>query len=257
MMTDLEQKELDISSILDCYAYLDDQETDFTDWKLKDIINAIDRNSLREASQKYYDIINEAINAPKSDLGNFTLVSQSSIDADIPVTELYAVSFKSPNNDYYVAYRGTGDGKWVDNGEGMYKESSLMQRRAAEFFDSVVEKELLNENYRIILTGHSKGGNSAQYSTLASKYASLVDVCYSLDGQGFSAAAVELLKKQHGDNYQAQLDKMFSVNGENDYVHDLGLSVISDDRTFFVATPNGTNVGGMHDLVNMDCRGRN
>ena len=38
---------------------------------------------------------------------------------------------------------------------------------------------------------------------------------------------------------------MYSINGHNDYVHDLGIPVIPSDRTFFVYVPE-SHIGGMH-----------
>ena len=60
----------------------------------------------------------------------------------------------------------------------------------------------------IIVTGHSKGGNKAQYVTINSKYNDLIDKCFSFDGQGMSPEAIEAFINRHGkDAYLAQLIK--------------------------------------------------
>ena len=169
------------------------------------------------------------------------------------MNHLIACTFKNPKtNDYYVAYRGTGDGKWVDNGEAMTIESSLMQQAAADYFDSVVEHESLDsENIgRIIVTGHSKGGNSAQFTTMFSENSHLIDNCYSIDGQGFSAKAIEAFKAKWDNDYQLQIEKMYSINGQNDYVHDLGYPIINEEQTYFVKT-HGNDFASWHSLSNM------
>lgn len=251
-MTDRTHQEIDISAVFDAFVYLDDQQYNYEGATLKYIMSEIGKGyeDLTEENKQYFNDIQDAMKK-MPELENYVLVGQSSHASDIPTTLLWACTFQSPNNDYYVAYRGTGDGKWLDNGEGMYKTSTVMQESAADYFDTIVEKWELSESDNIIVTGHSKGGNSAQYVTLASKNADLIDTCYSLDGQGFSKKAIEEFKNQLGYQYQVRIDKMYSINGENDYVHDLGIAVIPSDRTYFVATPDGTSIGGMHGLQYM------
>lgn len=253
-MTDKTQQEIDISAVFDAFVYLDEQDTGFEGWQLRDIMTEIGRKyeTLTNEKKQYFDDIQEAIERNPA-ISEYVLVSQSSRPPEnpnsnreaIPNTLLWACAFRSPNNDYYVAYRGTGEGKWLDNAEGMYKEKTIMQQKAAEYFDAVVKEKGLDQTTNIIVTGHSKGGNSAQYVTLAAENADLIDSCYSFDGQGFSKKAVEKFKHQLQDQYQVQIDKMYSINGHNDYVHDLGIPVIPSDRTFFVYVPE-SHIGGMH-----------
>lgn len=253
-MTDKTQQEIDISAVFDAFVYLDEQDTGFEGWQLRDIMTEIGRKyeTLTNEKKQYFDDIQEAIERNPA-ISEYVLVSQSSRPPEnpnsnreaIPNTLLWACAFRSPNNDYYVAYRGTGEGKWLDNAEGMYKEKTIMQQKAAEYFDAVVKEKGLDQTTNIIVTGHSKGGNSAQYVTLAAENADLIDSCYSFDGQGFSKKAVKKFKHQLQDQYQVQIDKMYSINGHNDYVHDLGIPVIPSDRTFFVYVPE-SHIGGMH-----------
>lgn len=263
-MTDKTLREIDISAVFDAFAYFDDQDEGYENDTLENIMlkmqlkleqmrNSDDEKVRRryEEKKQYFDDIKAAVEK-MPELANYRLVCQSSIATDIPKELLFACTFVSPepDSDYYVAYRGTGDGKWVDNGEGMYKEYTVMQKSAAEYFDYVVSREQLTADDNIIVTGHSKGGNSAQYVTLASEYGYLIDSCYSLNGQGFSEKAIKEFQRDL-DRYQAQIDKMYSINGENDYVHDLGFPVIPSDRTYFVPTPDGKDFGGMHGLQYM------
>lgn len=244
-------QEIDYSAILNQYVYSDDQNKIYENKTISEIIeisqNLKNDETLKAALEKYPEI------------GDFVLVSQSSFEShnstgeNFSMNHIIACTFKNPDtNDYYVAYRGTGDGKWVDNGEAMTIESSLMQQAAADYFDSVVKSENLDgENIgRIIVTGHSKGGNSAQFTTMFSQNSHLIDNCYSIDGQGFSAKAIEAFKAKWGNDYQLQIEKMYSINGQNDYVHDLGYSIINEEQTYFVKT-HGNDFTSWHSLSNM------
>ena len=252
------QLEVDLSALFDQYAYMDLPEKEYDGSRLERIVEQLEVNKDERSSsfiEHYYKLLERV-----PDLGNYVLVAQSPYiskepsdsipDIHIPSTLLYAYTFKSPDDSYYFAYRGTGDGKWVDNGEQMYEPETIMQIAAREYFDAVVKQLKITESNHIIVTGHSKGGNNAQYVTLDSEFGDLVDACYSLDGQGFSKAAIKKFKKDLGDEeYQARIDKMYSINGENDPVHNLGKVIIPPERTFFVPTDTGANIHALEDMI--------
>lgn len=237
---DSNKGEIDIAAVLDVLVYT----TDGLDIEGKTISDAI--KDLPDCTEK--TIVVNAI-AKNKDIGKIEITSTSA-SLGYSTDQVCAASFKDPSGNIYVAYRGTGDGKWPDNGEGMYKESTVMQRNAAEYFDKVIEKYGLEgyEDGNIIVTGHSKGGNNAQYTTLASEHGDLVDACYSLDGQGFSDAAIE--KFEQMPDYQDRLDKMYSICGTNDYVHEFGHKIISDDHTYYMDNGDAP-VGRYHHIAGM------
>lgn len=254
------QNEINIAAVLDAYVYFDKQKSGYIDMTLGEIITRMESNPNR-ADWTYYDTIKQALEQEKQNgssyLADMVMVDQSAIDTDIPGDLLYACTFRS-GNDYYIAYRGTGDGKWVDNGEGMYKDETVMQRKAADYFDLMAEKEHLGKDDNIIVTGHSKGGNSAQFATLAAGSRDLIDACYSFDGQGFSHNAIKKFRSGAGGEaaYQAQLDKMYSINGVNDPVHELGIAVIPPDHTYIAETRDGSDPGSWHGLEYMIAGGQ-
>lgn len=137
-------------------------------------------------------------------------------------------------NDAYVVYRGTGDGKWIDNGRGMTEELTESQRQASDFYDRVVRDCGLDEHTNLTVTGHSKGGNNAQTATLNADNRLLVDRCISFDGQGMSDAAIDRYSRMPG--YEEQRNKMYGINGENDVVNELGIKVIPNENTVYVKT---------------------
>lgn len=145
-----------------------------------------------------------------------------------------ADAFVSDHNEAYVVYRGTGDGKWIDNGRGMTEELTESQSQASDFYDRVVRECGLNEDTNLIVTGHSKGGNNAQSAALNAENRMLIDKCYSFDGQGMSDAAVERYSSMPG--YEEQCRKLYGINNESDPVNELGIKVIPDENTVYIKT---------------------
>lgn len=234
-------------AILDLYTYLDVQSDDYKGKNLAHIIN--DLKGTDVANTLTYKTIQQAIHTNPS-IGQMQVVSQSSIDGGIDMKELNAVTFQNPSTgDIIVSYRGTGDGKWVDNGVGLSSEQSLMQKRAKEYYDYVVENYVLVNGAKkgiLDISGHSKGGNEAMVVTIESKYGYLIDHCYNFDGQGVSNQAFE--KYENLPNYDEQREKIILLCGENDYVHDLGNTLVKDENIYFIQTPDADNIGAYHDL---------
>lgn len=143
----------------------------------------------------------------------------------------------SKNQEAYVVYRGTGDGKWLDNGRGMTEELTKSQQAASTFCDRFVQNCGIDEDADLTVTGHSKGGNNAQAATLNADNRRYIDRCISFDGQGMSNAAVERYQRMPG--YEEQRQKMYAVNGENDVVNELGNEVIPKENTTYIETNTG------------------
>ncbi len=247
--------EISISAALSQYVYSNEQRDAYEGETISEII----RLSQREGGMLSQDSTLRAT-ADNPDVANMRLICQSSIGTSdsntFDMKKVIACAFADEDGNVYISFRGTGDGKWLDNGDALTKESSEMQREALKFFERAVEKAD-SEGYsgKIIVTGHSKGGNSAQFVTMASKYAGRVDACYSFDGQGFSNAAIESFKKNLGDGYEAQCEKLYSINGRNDYVHDLGFPIIDSEHTYFLDT-NEVGFEAFHLLPNMFTDGK-
>ena len=129
-----------------------------------------------------------------------------------------------------MIFRGTGGTyhAWADNVYGEYCSDTEMQKYAAEFISSNCG---VYEN--ITVSGHSKGGNLAQYVTVACP--ERVDRCVSYDGQGFGA---EFFQK-NGEAAEAAAGKITSISAHNDFVNIL-LTPIAGRRIF--VENNGTGV---------------
>lgn len=171
-------------------------------------------------------------------------------------TGLTACTFTKPDGDIIAAYKGTGSGEWIDNGEGLsgipeentyisydingnpagyrmiHKDyASDQQADALNWFNKTAATNGWNENNRIVLTGHSKGGNKAQFVTMHSH---LADVCYSFNGQGFSPEAINAMKNQYGEEFHLRRQKLYSISADNDFVSVLGKRLVPDDQTFWL-----------------------
>ena len=78
-----------------------------------------------------------------------------------------------------IIFKGTTSAyEWIDNGIGGYSVETEKQRRALDFVENL---DIVN-NKSFVVSGHSKGGNHAQYVTLHSKN-TLIDRCLNFDGQ--------------------------------------------------------------------------
>lgn len=130
-------------------------------------------------------------------------------------------TFKDSDENIIVVFRGTTTSKeWDDNGQGAYEYDTQQQIYALNYVNSI-------NSDKIIVTGHSKGGNKAQYTTVLSPK---VVKCVSINGQGFSNEFI--------DKYRNLIDlnkeKIIAVNSKYDYVNCL-LNSISG-KTHYIKT---------------------
>lgn len=238
--------------VLDTFMYLDYKEAR-EGTSLREIVNDLESHPDYGGGGIHYGeytILKEAVES--DDVGSLIIGCQSyHMGYD---TGTCACTFQSADqNSVYVVYRGTGDGEWPDNGIGMTSASTIQQERALSYFEEVVETMELHEDTRVIITGHSKGGNKAQFVFMETGYEGLIDICYSVDGQGFSPQAIDTWKERYGqDGYEERVQKLFGIHGENDYVNVLGNSIIPEDHIRYVKTPvEKTNFAGYHDIKYM------
>lgn len=244
--------ESEISMVLDTFMYLDYKEAAEGE-SLRQIVEELaDHPDYGGGGLHYgeYTVLKEAVSA--EEIGSLEIGYQSvNMGYDSGTA---ACTFTSPDHEtVYVVYRGTGDGEWPDNGLGMTQVSTLQQEQALAYFDEAVTAMGISENQRLVVTGHSKGGNKAQFVTMETEYDYLVDVCYSVDGQGFSEAAIATWQQEYGaDGFEKRAEKIYGIYGENDYVSVLGNSIIKEDQIRYIQTPvNKENFAGYHDIKYM------
>ena len=139
---------------------------------------------------------------PQTQTMQLTLVSTESIPN--PYGEsVKCITFKDAQGNLYVHFRGTGDGNWEYNTSAFSDTPSDIQTKSMEYFDRVIEEHYQNNPNRgkVYVSGHSQGGNTAQYVTLSSKYGDYIDTCTSLDGPGFGKGLVQNMKAKYGEGH--------------------------------------------------------
>lgn len=122
--------------------------------------------------------------------------------------------FVDDENNSTVVFRGTTTtNEWEDNGYAAYVEETKEQIDALNFINN-----LQYEN--ITVTGHSKGGNKAQFVTILSPK---ISECISINGQGFSNEFIDKYSVEINNNKS----KIISINAQYDYVSCLFNSISS------------------------------
>lgn len=271
-MTNQQASEVDLSAILNTVVYLDDNS--FEGKTLQQVYNDCNKNRSMYSEEKcrLLDSLGKAL-ANREDLRGIKVVNTSKLDAgSVPDVDSRAydpgnasdlwqddyvqgMTFRDLDGNYYVSFRGTGNGRWIDNGEGMV-HTTEMQKAAAMYYEQVAEEfgfqEVHDDGKRIVVTGHSKGGNEAQYVYMASNHAELIDACYSLDGQGFPEETIaEFEERWHAERgseaWNERLKNMYSICGENDYVHPLGIEIVSVQNLYYIET-SGNGIREYHEI---------
>nr|MCR4657076.1 DUF2974 domain-containing protein [Lachnospiraceae bacterium] len=143
-----------------------------------------------------------------------------------------AMCVKKPSGEACVIFRGTGGTyeAWLDNVRGEFIVDTQIQKAAMDFV-----KYDCGEFSDLTVSGHSKGGNLAQFVTVTC--ASQISQCISFDGQGFNS---EFLKTHEKEIEEAK-GKIRSVSADNDYVNILLHSIAGE--TVYIRNKNHSPEG--------------
>lgn len=247
-------REARISIILNTFMYTDRYIQPAKGATLRNIVGQIKVSLLEDFQKAALAMMKKALShKSNTDIADLELVS-SSESPDSPYRGAYCAVFR--NNDcseVYVVFRGTGNGRWYDNGDALANSASKYQQAALSFFDDELSKlteQGFTSDTKLIVTGHSKGGNLSQFVTLRSKkFGSQVKYCISFDGQGFSP---EFLSEAGYPNESVNklCNKMYSICGDNDYVNVLGNKIIPDKNTTYIQTRTAlTDMYGAHSIT--------
>ena len=187
----------------------------------------------------------EALNQYKSrdslntfDLMNYEVVSTRSFSDP---TVINAITVKDSANNIYVHYFGTQDGTWNQNSAAYGGPPSDMQAWALGYFNETVASSYEGMSAgNLYVTGHSQGGNNAQFVTVRSTYGDYISTCISLDGPGFSERFVNESISGFGEaHYDRQRDKIWAINGASDFVSPQGqVQIMPDGQVLFIETPS-------------------
>lgn len=169
------------------------------------LMDAVGSCIVRISTEEWFEILKQIISKP-----NFRNLRMKNVDSYIKGMRF--ACFVDDENNATVVFRGTATvNEWKDNGEGAYKYETIEQVDALNFINSL-------EYDNITVTGHSKGGNNAQYVTVLSPK---ITRCISVNGQGFSDEFVNKYKEEINQNYS----KVISINAKYDYVNCLFNSI--------------------------------
>ena len=173
--------------------------------------------------ETFASILNDISN--KENLSSLTILDNT----DIPENGINATTYGRLNENGIlmenptVVFQGTiGKEGWQDNAESLM-ETTKMQRAAYEYIERQghVLKDYSKdpEDIHLTVSGHSKGGNLAMFSTIENskeKDSKLtIDNCLSFDGEGFNNEYVE----ENKDVIAANKSKITSVNAYVDPVN--------------------------------------
>ena len=159
------------------------------------------------------------------------------VDASIDTDGVRAACFVDKNGNATVAFRGTGGSyeAWNDNVQGGYSWETKCQETAKNFIENSC-----SQYNNITVTGHSKGGNMAQYCTYTC--GDKIDRCISYDGQGFSNTAIA----KDAALIEQNREKIKSICCDEDYVNVLLNSIAGE--TVYLKTQEGANAHSSQEL---------
>lgn len=249
-------KKANDEAIYNVYLYLADKTNPANHESLKSIVLGLENELRNKKNNTWKDRDIYRLNILRNAVDNDTILANSRIgnrtSSKIGST---ACSFTKPNGEISIVFRGTGGGEWIDNGEGLSgipeentyisygKNGRILstktlqndyatdqQVQALNWFNKIVAQNGWDERTRITLSGHSKGGNKAQFITI---HSDLVNYCYSFDGHGFSPEALSSLKKQYGVKFGNRRRKISSFSADNDYVNVLGERLVPENQIYY------------------------
>ena len=171
---------------------------------IRDIVESFDCAQLNGSTEystfttgdDWYNLI-QAIKSDET-LMDVQLVSTHVDHAEGGGGGVSALFLDPSTNEAVVVFKGTqGGNEWKDNFAAGAQSSSAQQENALEWYQTLE----LDQYDSITVSGHSKGGNKAQYVTIMDNS---VDRCLSFDGQGFSDEFIE----SYGDQIIHNQDKI-------------------------------------------------
>lgn len=151
-------------------------------------IDGIDTGKLIAKSWLYDFHGEELVSAVRSSrrfagIGMEGFVNEVSQGAD---SQFCAMRFSLPDDSILVVFRGTDNSVagWKEDADASYKENTPSQEKALAYLEETAARY---PEADLILAGHSKGGNLAEYAaaTCQAPVFDRVGAVYNLDGPGF------------------------------------------------------------------------
>lgn len=215
-------------------------------------LGRIDESLLNSREKKQLKLVKDAVYRD-FELSRYNIVEHCISEG------LNAFAFQSGEN-ISVVFRGTSPAEWIDNGLGLSGISSdstyytfgaggevlnantvtdlatYRQAEALNWFEMICARNGWGKDHIITVSGHSKGGNKAQFIAVNSDK---VNLCVSFDGQGFSPEAISYFREKLGEVFDERQKKIISVCAYNDYINILGDSLLLSENVFYLDAPAG------------------
>ena len=132
-----------------------------------------------------------------------------------------------------IIFQGTTSAEeWMEDAAGGYSVTTEGQRCALDFVNGL---DIVN-NKPFVVSGHSKGGNMAQYVALFASDPT-IDKCLSFDGQGFSKELCDT--EAYKEAIQKKAQNLYLIASSGDYVNVLFNSPVPDNHKMYVEANNG------------------
>lgn len=178
------------------------------------LMDAVGNCIIRMTSEEWINILKQIRDKPN--LNNLRIKN-----VDIYNNGMEYACFIDEDENATVIFRGTATTEeWEDNGKGAYEYDTKEQIEALNYINGL-------DYSNITVTGHSKGGNKAQYVTI---FSPKIVQCISINGQGFSK---EFISK-YEDDINKNKKKIISINAKYDYVNCLFNSV--SEKKYYIKT---------------------
>ena len=217
---------LDFSSVLKYYQsnHMELTLIDLIKYSLENIDKLVSEKFPPASMTKsqWVELLESFLNNKENEafLKDYTIQNYETNDTD--ENGLRACCFVKESNgnveDVVAVFRGTSGGnEWKDDLMMANAVSSETMDDAAIYIKNLPEEYGNN----ITVTGHSKGGNKAQYVTIVTDR---IGRCVSFDGQGFSKEFLEF--------YSARIEErksiITSISAEHDFVNSLLFPIAGD-----------------------------
>lgn len=223
-------------ALLNSLVYMDPLDNITTDRSMADVLHQLKKEvqkaPLNEEGKLYgefsrqecVDIINTI--EKSENLKSLTLraVSDGNSKEYTKYSSSRIITVVDSNKQATVIFKGTEDNtEWADNVLGGIQTDTQCHKNALKYIEELAAQGYSN----ITVSGHSKGGNKAQYVAVLSEH---VGRCVSFDGQGFSN---EFLAK-YADKIAARKGLITSVSADKDFVNCLLNSIAG--HTIYIST---------------------
>ena len=159
-------------------------------------------------------------------VGNYLSITSNELEKQFAAITIYL-----PDDSIYISFRGT-DSSLVGIKEDFnmsYMSHVPSQIDSVKYLEDVAK----NNNYKIRVGGHSKGGNMAMYASIFCKeeYKPRIIEIYNNDGPGFFSEIINTQK------YQEIVDKTFSYIPQTSIIgmllyHKEKVNIVKSNKTF-------------------------